>query len=168
MLQLIAGDNTVGKTRYLDYIYEHTPVGDCVYNNAFGASMTVPVNYDVVDKLFSATLGSGRVLNFRDLDVDDPIHVSTIYNLLCRKTKTVLLDEIDLPLSSADKFEVYSTLFKAKNYMQIVAVTHDEELMPFADEFYTVRWNGSKPVETQLTNEAFVKEIYCDEEMAAF
>lgn len=168
MLQLISGDNATGKTRYLDSIYYSKKPGTCVYNNMDTTLLyTIPVNQEALQKVFPPASGHEGLLHFQDMDVYDVSYMTWLYNLLCRNVELILLDEPDLPAREIDVRRIYQVLYQLKAYTDIIVVTHDEELVPYADAFYTVRSNGDTVSKYEITQEEFIKEIYCDEEMAS-
>lgn len=158
MLSVIVGENSSGKTLYLDRFYEQH---DCIYNRRYDESLYRSFDMELVSKLYpEATGDSSGVI----LPNQQAYHEQDVQRLLClmlRKSDYLLLDEIDAYTYQSDKYILYSAAMRIAEYKTVIAVTHDEEFTVYADKVYTL--SGNTPLE--ISRERMLWEIYQDEEM---
>lgn len=158
MLSVIVGENSSGKTLYLDRFYEQH---DCTYNRRYDESLYRPIDMELVSKLYPEALGdsSGVILPNQQAYYEQD--VQRLLCLMLRKSNYLLLDEIDAYTYQSDKYILYSAAMRISEYKPVIAVTHDEEFTAYADKMYTL--NGSTLQE--ISRERMLWEIYQDEEM---
>lgn len=159
MLNVIVGENSSGKTLYLDYLYMHN---DCSYNRMSTESMLRDIDVNLLNYAYPDAEVRGKEICLIDSDADSISEVTRIMNIMFRKSDILLLDEIDATLNETDKYLVYRAVLLIARKKPVYAVTHDEDLTFYADAVYTVR-DGEL---VTLTREETLQEIYQDEEMA--
>lgn len=136
MLKLIAGTNTLGKTRYLVELY----------NSMDDVSF---IGYD------DAKTRNKEVKRKIELENSSDSRVLVISELLEKAEDTIFADEIDSYVHPLDKHILYNILKQLSITLEIYATTHDIQFTTYGDEFYTVRYVDNAGQLVKLTEEEY-------------
>ena len=158
MFTVIVGENASGKTLYLDKLYGEN---NAVYNKEKVGAILRPLDMALIDSADLDLKVIGNSVITDSVQLDDVATVSSVLNMMFRKSDILLLDELDAYVNEYDKHMLYKAARAISKHKDVYAVSHDEEITIYADKVCKVSGDSLR----ELTREEMLWEIYQDEEM---
>lgn len=166
MIELIIGQNTLGKTAYLQEVIEGYGIKNIINNIKSDISIEF-VGYNkerldiLQDLLMADEIVEGRQLSVVNSYIDLSKYFLELFTLMCKERDILILDEPDKCLTSTETLLFLNFIsFANRTYKHIYIVTHNELMLGLpSKEIYTVKFNRDRTIDKILVKEDLKYEI---------